>query len=382
MWLCLPRTSRSLAAAEDSTCLSESQCQRLSVSCTSSGKSVQPVSWRRVWKTGALTLLQSGLMCDPQNGDAIVDGWLESSGAFPVPICQSPESAPESTENIADSGLSTSAAYAKCNPDGSLSKMSPQSSLFQQEELYSEGLPKAGTMLSGYLFERPTWERPIAGSEYLSSPGDAAWKTPHGMGGLDASGKMGGAGGGEFAKQANQWQTPIVDPATYTYPCGAKDHTPFLTLRGEVENWPTPDANVMNDGESPESFEARRQRNIEKHVNGNGMGTPLAMRVQQWPSPRTEDSQECGNHPGAMDSLGVVKLWTTPQSHDVAAGNAARIGRYGSEHGGKNLTDDVMLWRTPDTRDHHAQGPRPHHEQRQTKLVDQVNEAELWTGDE
>ena len=34
------------------------------------------------------------------------------------------------------------------------------------------------------------------------------WKTPHGMGNTDASGKMGGAGGGEFAKQATHWATP------------------------------------------------------------------------------------------------------------------------------------------------------------------------------
>lgn len=34
------------------------------------------------------------------------------------------------------------------------------------------------------------------------------WKTPHGMGNIDASGKHGGAGGGEFAKQVNAWTTP------------------------------------------------------------------------------------------------------------------------------------------------------------------------------
>ncbi len=34
------------------------------------------------------------------------------------------------------------------------------------------------------------------------------WKTPHGMANYDATGKVGGAGGGEFAKQANQWPTP------------------------------------------------------------------------------------------------------------------------------------------------------------------------------
>jgi hypothetical protein len=36
------------------------------------------------------------------------------------------------------------------------------------------------------------------------------WKTPHGMANMDASGKHGGAGGGEFAKQANAWPTPQV----------------------------------------------------------------------------------------------------------------------------------------------------------------------------
>ncbi len=36
----------------------------------------------------------------------------------------------------------------------------------------------------------------------------ATWKTPHGMANIDANGKHGGAGGGEFAKQANAWTTP------------------------------------------------------------------------------------------------------------------------------------------------------------------------------
>ena len=34
------------------------------------------------------------------------------------------------------------------------------------------------------------------------------WKTPHGMGNLDDSGKIGGSGGGEFAKDVAQWQSP------------------------------------------------------------------------------------------------------------------------------------------------------------------------------
>jgi hypothetical protein len=60
-----------------------------------------------------------------------------------------------------------------------------------------------------------------------------------------------------------------------------------------------------------------------------------------------------------VDSLGgAAKLWTTPQSHDTAAGNAERVGRFGTEHGGANLTDDVTLWSTPQARDtHHPSEP-------------------------
>jgi site-specific DNA-cytosine methylase len=46
------------------------------------------------------------------------------------------------------------------------------------------------------------WSSPVA------ADGAETWKTPHGMGGMDASGKHGGSGGGEFAKQATNWTTP------------------------------------------------------------------------------------------------------------------------------------------------------------------------------
>ena len=39
------------------------------------------------------------------------------------------------------------------------------------------------------------------------------WLTPHGMANEDKSGKKGGAGGGEFALQANNWPTPNSNPS-------------------------------------------------------------------------------------------------------------------------------------------------------------------------
>ena len=48
---------------------------------------------------------------------------------------------------------------------------------------------------------------------------------------------------------------------------------------------PTPAAMNPNDGESVETWEARRQRTKERVGNGNGFGTPLSIAVQLLPTP-------------------------------------------------------------------------------------------------
>ena len=47
---------------------------------------------------------------------------------------------------------------------------------------------------------------------------------------------------------------------------------------------------------------------------------------------------------GAVTDLGAwVKLWPTPQHHDAAPGQAKRVGRFGTKHGGRNLNDEAAL---------------------------------------
>jgi hypothetical protein len=43
----------------------------------------------------------------------------------------------------------------------------------------------------------------------------------------------------------------------------------------------------------------------------------------------------------------ATQMWPTPQAHDAGIGNAARVGRYGTLHGGRNLNDEVAMWPTP-----------------------------------
>ena len=269
MWLYLPKDCRTSACSQDvrgSIFPSDLQFQMLAAYATSRGKLAQPASWRRAWRTGALNLLQSGVMCEPSRANYTVVGWLESLADSLVPTSVWPVSGQVSPENIADCGLNISELFGKCNPDGSISKMSQQSSLFQQEELYSEGLMKAGSMRSGYLFERPTWERRIDASESLSSHGDAAWKTPHGMGGLGIQWGDGFVGG-----VAKNWHTPSTEDTKTDGPkAEGRYATPEMKtsdqrLRTQVRLWTT-----------PQSHDSGGSSAVLGYVSSNSLGFNLA----------------------------------------------------------------------------------------------------------
>lgn len=82
-------------------------------------------------------------------------------------------------------------------------------------------------------------------------------------------------------------------------------------MRGRL--LPTPTAANPNEAESVESWEARRQKNLAKGINGNGQGTPLGIAVKLLPTPRTSDTNGAGVHgDGGMDLRTAVSLLPTP----------------------------------------------------------------------
>jgi hypothetical protein len=62
------------------------------------------------------------------------------------------------------------------------------------------------------------------------------------------------------------------------------------TLTTLAANWPTPDAAISNDSEDLETFLARQDRQKARGINGNGMGTPLAMAAKLWPTWRSAEA--------------------------------------------------------------------------------------------
>lgn len=149
--------------------------------------------------------------------------------------------------------------------------------------------PKAGTMRAGICSARPTWERPTAASGSSSSP----------------------------------------------------------------EAWPTPNATVANDGETPETWRARQEILKAKGYNGNGAGVPLAIAVQEaqlWPTPRASPNENrntkpCPSHgKGHGRTLaGEAGVWPTPK---------ASAENYGQprENDRGDLQAATVTWHTPTTR--------------------------------
>jgi hypothetical protein len=90
------------------------------------------------------------------------------------------------------------------------------------------------------------------------------------------------------ACQASMWATPNAHD-------GRRPGADLLSTQGgnlnrDAATWPTPDANVMNDGESPETWHARRETLKAKGINGNGAGIPLTVAAVSWPTPVASDS--------------------------------------------------------------------------------------------
>jgi hypothetical protein len=121
---------------------------------------------------------------------------------------------------------------------------------------------------------------------------------------------------------------------------------------------PTPAASMPNDGESLESWEARRQRNLAKGINGNGQGTPLAIAVKLLPTPASSFPGTTANfRPDGtpysdgygMTLLDAVRLLPTP--------TAADSDRESETYGRGNPTLKGALLPTPRASDGTKGGP-------------------------
>ena len=300
----------------------------LAVSCTWRGKSLPPKLWLRLLRRGRWTTLRSTAMLDPSMAGRFVEEWLASSADFLAPTCPSPASAKESAkETRAVFGSSTRGLFARFSRDGCLLRTSPQFSLFQQEELYSENLPDWVSMRSGELYELPTWAPPTSAS------GDSFWPTARALSGGPESqerkhelGRM-ASGTEDLQSAAEHWPTPNTPNGGRTMSeqdIAAKGATDKGKRQVGLENvarlWPTPVAN--DDNKTPEAHLRMKQRMGERdgtHANRTAITSLQVMAGMWWKTPHgmagTDRNGKRGGA-GGGEFAKQANTWASPQSRD------------------------------------------------------------------
>jgi hypothetical protein len=152
------------------------------------------------------------------------------------------------------------------------------------------------------------------------------------------------------------WPTPHENSTTGA---GAQGRDGGLNIQtaAQMAGWPTPDASVAQDGETFETWEARRLKTKERVKNGNGFGTPLTIAGQMagWPTPRGTDAEknvrteegaireiERKGSPQDLAQASVVAGWPTPMAGTPAQNGNNEAGNNDSSR----KTAALVNWTT------------------------------------
>lgn len=244
-----------------------------------------------------------GRISTPSTADRGVAAFRESLLEYPASRTAWPERDSGQTTRET-SGLSLQGSFGMLGPDGSSSKTSPES-LATTLSASGPNYQRWVTALRRSSSRRRKLGLPTGGND------SSSWRSP------DAPGQTGG-------------------PRSRTGSVG-KGHQ--VTTAEPAEHWPTP-RTITGGGESGE-----RKAELGRTESGGG---DLQAAVAMWPTPRSEDSESAGNHPGASDSLtGVTGMWPTPAAMTTGAGSEGRDG-------GDNLQTSAEHWNTPRVGNHQA----------------------------
>jgi hypothetical protein len=283
VWVYIPPpilepTPVSSPASADSTMLSPESFGMLSQSCTWRTKSLPVSGWQRKWKQESSlrrlfgpTLRHSQSSCS----EAVQTGL---SAGFPVRTSALPASEPASTESEAAYSSDSLMPLAHWDAATSLWRTFQPSLLGTTLTPFSGSWPTSGLLLDGVVFVRPTLARLMAGI----------------------------AGGASRGTESN-WPTITVGDSEsgQTTPSSKRQGgAAHESLRVVASTWPTPNATVANDGETPETWRTRQAVLATKGYNGNVAGVPLAIAAQEV----------------------TGRLWSTPSVADTMGGHLSRGG--------------------------------------------------------
>lgn len=220
MWVHLPESCHSAAAAEPLTSRSDSRLKALSRSVTWRGKLQLSLSWYRACKEARWMMRLCGLILPPLTADRGAESWMASLAGGPAKTsavqdleqglpASDPASGTTSEESSTRSdrhGVSSKTRVPFCRLTESV-WTTDQIGLFSGlSEPYSETWPSSGTMRSGACFERRTL------GLLIGEQGGGAWLTPTVNGNHNRAGltKSSGDGTATAATAFPDYPTPTA----------------------------------------------------------------------------------------------------------------------------------------------------------------------------
>ena len=349
MWLFIP--SLSVPASADSTSELSLPWETFAHSVTLSGKSPQPKSLQRAWKTGRWRLLQFGRTSQPSLEAAFVEWLILLRPDSLAPITPLPEDALDDSESTAKSGITSSESFAKWDR-GSASWKTCQASLFPTEttertrvsDTFWETWPRAGTMRNGCASERPMWVPRIGVS------GGSVWPTVV-KEQVRSSTRKPGTGGDILAEIATNWPTPDSrDSQAEGLEAGKRRRERYSTQglqTAAVSQWTTPQANDQAGG-NPD----RVRRHGTTHGDAN-----LADDVMLWRTPdapgggRTQEQASMNKGHQYTIAEQAENLWLKPNvPNGGRCVDAETVANHGMTPEGKRtvgLESQSHHWRLP-----------------------------------
>lgn len=295
MWLIPPaESSKSVPAPEPSASASPALLLMLARSATSNEKHIRPSAWSRLWKQETWIRRLSGWVTSaPSPRTAGQDWWTRSQRPSLARATASLEH--EAASMTRDgSGLRLGVSYASYDPATSSwrTSLASQPSLWgEPSEPSSVTWTRSGTTRSGAAYQRPKLAPPSAAIDSGSSRGGVPWPRPRAN--VQRSSRR-------AMVEIAQWSKPNIEqfaelamgilPREFH---STDELTPQARTVYEAGQrlWARPSAGNFNDSETPESFHARRLKTQERHQNGNGFGTSLAIQAKEtagrlWMRPR------------------------------------------------------------------------------------------------
>lgn len=368
MWLIPDQlSSRFSAASGGSTLRCVSSCPDAALFVTSSGTPTRrPYSWP-AWKTRVWSQrLFGAATCAPSIGGSIGGWWISSLQALPASLIAWQASVPATPTT----GATAQTAAGPCPPSpDSLPPVSPPWSSSKTFQLGFEmaGFDNSATNYAEWVTRSKNRSSSLRQmlAQATNASGCSSLPTPD----CNTSSYSNGRMGPNLLEMAVRWDTPDTHPEMQN--TGSNRTEQVAGLGNQAKAWQTPgtDSFRCRGGDRKDEMgldqQARLWATPRGHMAGpdfakatrSKTGMELQAQAENWPSPRAEDSESCGNHPNATDSLtGAITNWPTPKANEKYQSSAAH------EKGFFSLQETTENWPTPKARDVKGMSQRGEHQ--------------------